>query len=187
MFRRAYYTPPPSPESGKIARISPNQPTSWTFREYLRLLLQGKYNWIGEAPPRFGAVDHREFAERIYRRTRLPVGCNPLWIAESLGIVVRPAALPPNTREVYSGGMILCPQGKGPRRWGIKVIHGIVHHEAERIWYGEWTHADIWLASIELAIPADALFLEKEGATEAFPFAPEWLIDDYWGALSGQM
>ena len=187
MFRRAYYAPPPSPESGRIARISPPPSTSWTLREYLRLLLQGRYDWIGEVPPRFGYADHREFAERIYRRTRLPVGCDPLWICEELGIDARAGVLPQGTKEVYANGRIIYPARKGARLAGLLLAHGITHHESERTWHGEWTHADEWLATLELLVPQETLFLAGLEAKERLPFAPEWLLEDYWDALTGHL
>lgn len=189
VFRRAYHALPPSPESGRIARIShPEPPPQWSFREYIRLLLQGKYHMIGEAPPKFGHVDHVEQAKRIYRKARLPIGCDPRWICAELGIRVKAKALPEHTREVYANGRILYPMRRGPREWGLSVAHGILHHENEVTWCGEWAHVDVWYATFELMLPSDTLFLVGlEKAKEAFSFAPEWLIDDYWDTITGQM
>jgi hypothetical protein len=73
-------------------------------------------------------------------------------------------------------------------RFAWILAHGICHHVNETVWHGEWTHADIWHSSLELAIPHETLFfVGLERASEAFQFAPEWLIQDYWDALTGQL
>lgn len=192
MFRRAYYAPArepaPAPQSGAFLLPARPAPSSWSLREYLRLLLQGKYDWIGEAPPRFSRVDHVEQAERIYRKSRLPVGCDPRWLCHAYGVDVVPRALPPDTREVYLRGRVLVPLRKGPRHWGPLVGHALVHHINETVWCGEWTHADIWLCTFELMAPAEHMFLQGlDQSLEAMGYASKWFINDYWDAVTGQL
>lgn len=189
MFRRAHVHEPTSAPSSGAFRIPPHpDPSTWSLREYLRLLLQGKYDWIGEAPPRFGRVDHMEQAERIYRKARLPVGCDPRWLCHAHGVDTVPRALPPGTRELYARGRTLVPMRRGPRQWGPLVAHALIHHVNETVWLGEWTHADVWLCTMELIAPSEHLFMRGLDASLAeMSYVPRWLINDYWDAFTGQL
>jgi hypothetical protein len=188
MFRRAYayssdHDIPPS------AWQEPEPPSvRWTLREYLRLMMQGKYQMIGEAPPAFSRVDHREQAERIYRKARLPTGCDPRWLCREWELDCRPGKLPPGACEVYHQGRILYQTRWGESVWGLLVLHGLVHFVEEKTWCGEWTHSDIWYCTMEAALPRAWLLdvgLER-GKSEA-RFVPEWLVEDCWDAFTGQM
>lgn len=179
MFRRASFASIPNP-----------QPATWSLREYLCLMMQGRYDMIGEAPPEASCVDYQEQAERFYRKLDIPPGCDPRWALDELGIRFQ-ASLEVNgeVREVYSPerGVRYSPKG-GPQRWGIRVWHGFEHHICDDLWGKEWTHSDIWLATIEMAIPSYILLaIGAERAAEVFPYVPSWLIRDYWDALTGQL
>jgi hypothetical protein len=190
MFRRAYAYSRSSDDDVPASAWQEPEPPSvrWTLREYLRLLMQGKYHMIGEAPPRFGRIDHQEQAERIYRKARLPPGCDPRWLCQEWQLEHSPGALPPGAREVYYKGRIIYQTRWGEGMWGLLVTHGLVHFVEEITWCGEWTHSDIWHCSIEASLPRAWLReVGLERAREKARFVPVWFIEDRWDAITGQL
>lgn len=178
MIRRVYYTPPPPPSA-----------VTWTTREYLRLLLRGRWQEAGEAPPACNCIDYREQSERIYRKTRLPIGCDPRWVLEELDCPYAATDLDGPTRETYAPGRGVRYSARGgPRQWGLLVWHGVLHFVADEHWCGLWRHSDIWLATVEAAVPSGYLLeVGPQEATERIGFVPGWLVLDYWKALVGQI
>jgi transcriptional regulator with XRE-family HTH domain len=177
------WVPPPVPSGVR-----------WTLREYLRLLMQGKWSMVGERPPKLTYVDRREYAERFYRKSKLPIGCNPLWILEWLDCDYAPADIDGETRELYrlnkatDRGCVLFSLRGGPRRWGVRVSHGGSHWINDKDWCGTLEHTDIWLGGLELSMPTDwMLDVGLERALRELTFQPEWLVRDYWEAITGQM
>lgn len=169
-------------------------PPELTLRAYGRMLLQGKFREVGEQVPRFNQIDRRELGKRFYRETRLPIGCDPLWYLERLGVDYAEVPLPSASREIYREGLALFSPRGGPGVWGPLVAHAAIHHvavawwPARRRWGSELRHSDIWLSTYEVFCPDEWLFdVGLDAARAALRFLPGWFVEDYWDALTGQL
>lgn len=153
---------------------------------YLRHLLRGEYERVGDEVPRFDREDYSRIARRFRaacdRPTLYP---DPRHFAFALHVST---ICEPVSGECYGeineGNEILYSCKGGPRCWGLRVYHGLAHWVL-RNWYAdEYEESDAWLLTIELACFCD--YLEASGPEVVIAenvFVPDWLVRMYYAKL----
>jgi hypothetical protein len=78
--------------------------------------------------------------------------------------------------EINEGDDILYSSRGGPRAWGLRIYHGLAHWILRKHYRFDYTEADAWLLTIELACPA--WYLRQVGPEQFIAeneHVPEWL------------
>lgn len=146
---------------------------------FLSYVLQGRWDAAGVAPPVHPIEDYPWMVRRLYRATGRPRFGDPRVVAHELGIVVVCAAVTGCYGEVCEGSTIAYSCRGGEPAWGLRVYHGLAHWVLETWYCGEYTEADAWLLTIELAWPGAWLLAVTPGEWEHQRYAPRWLADLY--------
>lgn len=143
---------------------------------FLRAILRSRWDDARVDPPFYAFDDYCWMAARLFRQTGRPRFGDPRVIALELSITVICMAVIGCYGEVYEGSTILYSPRGGERDWGLRIYHGLAHWILEHFYHGEYSEADAWLLTIELAccgpylleVGAEQLLLEQR-------YCPEWL------------
>lgn len=150
------------------------------LHRFLLYLLRGRWEDAGVDAPIYFLDDYPAMAWRIIRLAKRPRFGDPRVIALELGVEVLCWHVTDCYGEVYGQNTILYSCKGGPRAWGLRIYHGLAHWVLETLYHGEYSEADAWLLTVELAFPGSWLLnVGAEEATAQQPYAPEWLARLY--------
>lgn len=149
------------------------------LHRFLTYLLRGRWEAAGVDPPVHLIDDYPWMARRLFRATKRPRFGDPRVIALELEITVICAAITGCYGELFESGVIAYSCKGGEPAWGLRIYHGLAHWVLETWYCGEYTEADAWLLTIELAWPGAWLLAVTPGEWEEQRYAPRWLAELY--------
>jgi hypothetical protein len=146
---------------------------------FLAYLLQRRWDAAGVEPPVHLVEDYPWMARRLFRATRRPRFGDPRVVAFELEITVICSAVLGCYGEICEGNTIIYSCRGGEPSWGLRVYHGLAHWVLETWYCGEYTEADAWLLTVELAWPGAWLLEVTEDDWDQQRYAPFWLAALY--------
>lgn len=151
-----------------------------TTRLYLRRLLAGDYEHLGEAPPRRPLMELEEIARLALARTGLGLHAHGRLIAAANGLSLLPRR-PPSmcgeaTRPPIAGRPAVVAYDPLQPAEVVSVLcaHGTAHHLVDAT-PDPANHADIWLTGCFMLVPRAAAQTLSERELVARSHCPEWL------------
>ncbi len=125
-------------------------------------------------------------ASRAADRAGFTLGDDPRSLAAALNLRVVTMRAGPCGGEVTDGRSIGLSWNPDRRARGLLLFHGIAHALLLREGWHDHTHGDVWLLTLELAVPKADCDSRDPDEISRLAHAPEHLVRE-WVALSARL
>lgn len=150
------------------------------LNRFLLYVLRGRWEDAGVFPPAYPFDDYCWMVRKLFRRAPRPRFGDPRVIAHELGLVIVAMNVIGCYGEVFEGNTILYSPRGGEREWGLRIYHALAHWILENLYQSDYSEADAWLLTIELACCGPYLLeVGPEQLLAEQRYTPEWLVNLY--------